>query len=496
MSDIKISEELKNEIKAELREEIKESLRKELTEEIKKELEEERKNKKKFGFKREEVKAEEEAKPIEETKAEEEAKPIEETKAEEEAKPIEETKAEEEAKPVEETKAEEEAKPVEETKAEEEAKPVEETKAEEEKKGLTFKKAMWIYVAIWIVITLIVSIYLWSSMAGYQKNYDAAKAAANPDLVAQVVLSDYKYDKAVEIAKASYENVNVYETDEDWQNFFKSAYDDNSLSYNRVENFSETNPQYQVYAGDVLVGDFKLTETGDADKYGFHNYELKSSELLLELPELKDYKIEVLAGSTVKVNGNEISNVVTAEKEKVSDSVHDKAVEKTGIDFTEDVYELTGFINEPEVTVVNGGKDIKIAVEDNIFANLSSYDDEFIDSVKDRILAADTNYIKVMNLVTGFNNISVYLVQNGEAYKAIQSAMSGLSWAGAPEEFEIKNSEIKELWQYDDNTFVVVTHHNIHRVYRGETYDEEMTIENMYVNLGGIWYIQEMALKR
>lgn len=498
MSDFKITEELKNEIKAELREEVKKELVQELREEIKKEIEADLKVSKDTDNKQADVF---EAVKTEETKVEEvksEEVKAEETKTEEVKS--EEVKAEEvksEEVKTEEAKTEEaktEENKVEESKTEE-AK-VEEVKVETSDKKITFKKGLIIYVIIWLIVTLLVCLYLWKSMSGYQKNYDAAKEAANPDKVAAVCIEKFKSDNIADVVREQYPELSPYESDSSLQTYFKSVYDESSLSYNRVENFSETNPEYQVIAGDKIVGSFKLVEVGDADKYGFHNYDIKSTELAIELPEFKSYKIDVLNGDQVIVNGVDITTTETAKVEKVSDSVQDIIAENTGKSFEKAEYELSGFVSEPVVNVISNGNECQIEAAEDEFKYYAAYDINLLNDVQDRILTADKTYIQVMNLVSQFAVYSGYLVPGGNAYKAVMSAMSGLSWAGAPEQFEITDAEIKEMWQYDDNNFVVVSHYALHRVYRGETYDEEMTIENLYTKINGVWLIQEMAFKR
>lgn len=531
MSDLNLTEELKKQIKEQLKKELEAEIKAELREELKKELmgntvssNEPKLEASNSGLVYQTIESKDEesdaasvsdnnlesnsennsevAEPAQEAKNDTATEPASEMKSETAAEPASEIKSEAGAESTSEIKNETDAESISEIKSETAAEVEEkiEEKAEEktdlsQKKKITFGKALIIYAVIWLVITFGVSIYLYNAMAGYQRNYDEAKRVADPDLVADSVIELFNKENIRQTAGDAFSQVSIYESDEAWNEYLSSAYDENSLSYNRVEKFSETNPEYQVVAGNTIIGSFKLTETGDANKYGFHSYELKSTEVSLALPELTEYKVTVLNGQPVYVNGKDITISENAVVSTVSDSVHDVAVEKSNKSFEAATYTISGFFKEPKVEAAN--VTLALDADDaNEFSYFATYDEKFMGEISERVLTAGENYIKVMNMATGFNNIALFLVNNGNAYKAIQSAMSGLSWAGAPEEFNIKNSEIKELWQYDDSTFVVITHHETHRVYRGETYDEEMTIECLYTYYGGNWFIQEMALKR
>lgn len=491
MSDIKLTEEERNRIKSAIKEklfdELKAEIKQELEEEIRAELKLELESKLKTELKLEpavEVAEEPKAKAEEEEVIEQAVAKTEEESQQPEAK------VEEESQQLE-VKVEESQQP--EVKAEEESQELDQTDNSSKKKGFTFKKFLVIYVVIWLIITLLASVYLWKSIAAYQNNYENAEAKANPDILAENSLSMFSRENIRETGKEVFSNISIYESDEAWNKYLDSVYSSDSISFNRVENFSITKPVYDIYCDNNLIGQLTLSETGDADKYGFHGYEVKTANVLIAPAELKTYTITAPVSANIIVNGNDITKTETPVDEiLLTDSVHAVASEKSGQEYKIARYEIGQFIEQPEVKSGNN----KISLnEDNVF-EYNNIDETYLAIVQDRVKNADTAYIKCMNLIGGFGGVSGYLVGNSNAYKNIQSAMAGLSWAGAPEEFEIKDSEIKELWVYDEHNIVVLSHYSIHRVYRGVTYEEEMTIESLYTSYRGDWYIQEMALKR
>ena len=390
---------------------------------------------------------------------------------------------------------------------------------EKKKKKLTvFGKVLIGYVALWILTTIIVCIVLYNKFAKYQAGYDAAQNAINPYEVALSEVYRFDSEHIVETAGDGWIAINKYEDDNVISNYVNERLSGCTFTISENEASTERHPSYNVYADEQLVGDITLKHTLEADSYGFHDYELDTVSVLLEGPETYVYTIQCYASDAVYVNGELLSadgeTVYLISDDEINTYMAQEASEKSGNTITEYVYVLTSFVNEPEVVLEKDGErfdaspnsdreeQVVLGDEDTAsseyYYNLLVYYDSDLDyDLNDRLYNGFRNaseaFISNMNLWGSFYDISKYLEYGGAAYSAINSAQSGLTWAGRPDEFEINNTEIIDIDVYDENTIVVTTRHDIYRYYRGEAYDEVMTVEWLYCKNGNAWLIRNFS---
>ena len=389
---------------------------------------------------------------------------------------------------------------------------------EGKKKKPIFLICLGIYAAIWIIATIIVCVILTGKFRDYQSRYDAAQAAIQPDAVAAGELYRFDTDHLRESAGEGWITLNKYESDDVIDRYINDTLSGKELSCSANEAYTERHPSYDVYADDLLIGTITLKHKTESDEFGFCDYEFSELQVLLGGPEMETYTIKCYEGDDVYVNGEKLEaddeTVFLTEDTQLDSYMSQAASVKSGVSINECVYTLTDFIDEPEVTLEkydntytvsdNSLRDEIVAVgdedtrdSDHYFNACVFFDDQLDYDLNDRLyngfVVAGENFIYNMNLWGSFANVSKYLESGGAAYNAIASAQSGLSWAGRPDEFEIKSTEILSIVKYDDDTLVVTTYHTIHRLYRSVTYEEDMTVEWLYCKNGNAWLIRNFS---
>ncbi len=381
-----------------------------------------------------------------------------------------------------------------------------------------FLICLGIYAIIWIIATIIVCVILTGKFSNYQNNYDAAKAAIQPDTVAANELYRFDADHLRDSAGEGWILLNKYECDDVIDRYISDTLSGRAISCSANEAYTERHPSYDVYADDLLLGTITLKHKTESDEFGFCDYDFSELQVLLGGPEMETYTIKCYEGDDVYVNGEKLEaddeTVFLTEDTELDSYMSQAASVKSGVSINECVYTLTDFIDEPTVTLEkydntytvsdNSLRDEIVAVgdedtqdSDHYFNACVFFDDQLDYDLNDRLyngfVVAGENFIYNMNLWGSFANVSKYLETGGAAYNAIASAQSGLSWAGRPDEFEIKSTEILSIVKYDDDTLVVTTYHTIHRLYRSVTYEEDMTVEWLYCKNGNAWLIRNFS---
>lgn len=363
------------------------------------------------------------------------------------------------------------------------------------KRRFTFGKFLWIYVGLWIVLTIVVSTKLWNVFADYQSEYELAEAAANPDLVMDEELVRFDEKHILNFAQEQMAKVGMYEVPGRVEEYVTSIVKGKKVSYQRAEKFTNRKPQYDIYADDVCIGSVRMKQETQSDSFGFHMCTVDEVEAYIEEIPLQEVSIQALADDTVLINGKEVSQEYVTERVKKDSSMAKKASELTNVSFETLTYVVDGLMQEPEVELAQEkGTTVLRANENGIYEAICYAEQDFVEQMQEYVLEAGKAYILNTNQMLAFGQVTPYFKQGSKAYQTVKSVQSGLTWAGKPDELEIIDAQIKELVQYSENVFTVKTYYEIHRLYRDVAYEESMTFEWLYVNNDGKWVIEDFAL--
>lgn len=362
---------------------------------------------------------------------------------------------------------------------------------------ITFGKVLIVYSLIWAVVIAVVGFKLWGVCENYQTNYDASLAAANPDLVMDQEISIYNSDNLKNLAPEFVSMVNEYEKEENIQAALDGIISGKNITYVRDDNFSDRKPRYLIKADEDIIGQVSLVQKSESDSFGFHMCQLDTASFNTDDIEFRSVNIVAPMGAEVYVNGMLLTDAYITEEKEFSSLIAKKAIEKSGEVHGTITYQIDNLLVEPSVEVIISGEEYEFEVAMEGDYELYTYaNEELVERVTNGVLEGGRLYIKNLNNLVGFGSISPYLVYGSEAYNNISSAQSGIRWAGAPSELEIVEAEIVEIQFYSENYFTAKTHYNVHRVYRGVTYDEDMDFELLYENVNDHWYISSFALAK
>lgn len=362
---------------------------------------------------------------------------------------------------------------------------------------VTFGKGLIAYSLVWVVVIVVIAIKLWSICSNYQRDYDACKEASNPDLVMDQEILVYSGDELESLAPQFVDMVSEFEKSENISKALKANVEGKTITYERDEKFTERKPRYSIKADGIEIGKVGMVQKAESDNFGFHMCQLDQAVLHTDNIELRGVDIVAPIGADVYVNGQLVGDNYMVEEKEFSSLIAKKAIEKSGVSHGTVSYRIDNFIEEPTIELKIDGEsyDFEIA-EDGRYELCTYASPELIERVSNGVLEGGRLYIRNLNNLVGFGSISPYLVYGSEAYNAIASAQQGIGWAGAPSELEIMEAELVEVQFYSEMYFTAKTHYNVHRVYRGVTYDENMDFELLYQNINDHWYITNFSLAK
>ncbi|MCQ2520903.1 MAG: hypothetical protein MJ105_00865 [Lachnospiraceae bacterium] len=369
------------------------------------------------------------------------------------------------------------------------------------KKKFSFKKALLCYIALWLVLTAVVCIVLWNKCKIYQNGYDMAKKTADPDLFVAQLLPMYAEDNICQIVREdSFDSMSAFVTTEEKEAYLKSLVAGKDVVFSKNEASTERKPVYDIYAEETLVGKVVLSMNTESIEYGFHRFSVKSMDVVMETPELLDCVIRVEGNQDVYVNGTLLTeqNADGYTREEGSQA-EKKAAELSGNDLGVKEYALQGLFELPTVVVKNGDQEftLKEEMEGNgfVFQQPLAVNEEVWERMERGAVKGGKLYVCNANNMASFGELSPFLVVGSDAYNNIQSMQSGLTWAGKPEEFEILSEKMISVKEYSDTMRVCRTSYDVHRVYRGVTYDETLTYDWIFTYSDGAgWQIVDFCL--
>lgn len=363
------------------------------------------------------------------------------------------------------------------------------------KRKNTFKMALLIYVAVWVVAITGVCVKLWSVISEYQVNYVLASENANPDLLMEEVLVDYDSDHIMNIAAPFLPDTSEYERADVIDSIVKDLVNEKNLSFRREARFTERKPIYEVLADGKVIGLVSLKQGTESDTYGFRKCVVDEETLNLDLINLHNYQISVPKGYSVYVNEKELDEKYLVDEKKLDSAMAKKAGEITGKEYSIATYDLIGFLQKPDVNISAQGKEISLFPdENNCYSCELLSDDAFLEQMKEYILAAGKSYVMNANQMESFEEVAKYLRANSNAFANVKSVQSGLTWAGKPDKLDIVEARISDFVRYNEDVFTVRTYYRINRLYREVTYDEEMSYEWLFTKQNDKWLIEDFSL--
>ena len=382
-------------------------------------------------------------------------------------------------------------------------------KRRNKKKSSSFKIFLGAYAGLWLVLTVILCAVLWKNLAGYQRDYDVAKAAGEPELAMQENMYLFTAQNIGALVESEQpEILSRFETIEQYKDFYTDFLEGRTVGYEKDEKlYNDARPVYDVYAYDVagtgseageLLAIVSFKAAGEKDSFGFNKWEIKDIAISENLYDYHDVYVKVMDDMDVYING-----IKADEREYITGGVIDnaiaaKAYELTGVSFNYKVYYAGEMVSEPQLQVIDAaGNDVTAdyVQEDN---DLKSYETtastDFIDSVQDRAKNFCETYVYHIYRKASVDSVASMMEGGSEAARLLYNAQSTLAWAWVPDTVEILDENYDEFMYYNENYFSCRSTINIRKSDANTTEDEEFVCEWLFKKVNGEWLVTYFIL--
>lgn len=383
------------------------------------------------------------------------------------------------------------------------------------KTGSSFRLFLGMYAGLWMVLTLILCIILWKNLAKYQNDYDAAKAAGEPELAMQESMYMFLPENIGNlIDELQPEILSRFETIEQYKDFYENFLEDRTVSYVKDEGlYNDARPVYDVYASprtaggsdaasaahdDVLLAIVSFKAAGEKDSFGFNKWEIKDVAISENVYDYHDVYVKVMDDMEVYINGIKADEREYITGGVIDNAVSDKAYELTGVSFNYKIYYAGNMVEEPDVKVLDAsGNDVtdRYIEEENDLKNYeSTASAEFIAGVQDRVRNFCETYVYHIYRKASVGTVAAMMESGSEAEKLLYNAQSTLAWAWVPDTVEILDESYDEFMYYNDDYFSCRSAINIRKSDDKTTEDEEFVCQWLFKRVNGEWLVTYFVL--
>lgn len=383
------------------------------------------------------------------------------------------------------------------------------------KTSSSFRLFLGMYAGLWMVLTLILCIILWKNLAKYQNDYDAAKAAGEPELAMKESMDLFLPENIGNlIDELQPEILSRFETIEQYKDFYENFLEDRTVSYVKDEGlYNDARPVYDVYASprtaggsdaasaahdDVLLAIVSFKAAGEKDSFGFNKWEIKDVAISENIYDYHDVYVKVMDDMEVYINGIKADEREYITGGVIDNAVSDKAYELTGVSFNYKIYYAGDMVEEPDVKVLDAsGNDVtdRYIEEENDLKNYeSTASAEFIASVQDRVRNFCETYVYHIYRKASVGTVAAMMESGSEAEKLLYNAQSTLAWAWVPDTVEILDESYDEFMYYNDDYFSCRSAINIRKSDDKTTEDEEFVCQWLFKRVNGEWLVTYFVL--
>lgn len=383
------------------------------------------------------------------------------------------------------------------------------------KTSSSFRLFLGMYAGLWMVLTLILCIILWKNLAKYQNDYDAAKAAGEPELAMKESMDLFLPENIGNlIDELQPEILSRFETIEQYKDFYENFLEDRTVSYVKDEGlYNDARPVYDVYASprtaggsdaasaahdDVLLAIVSFKAAGEKDSFGFNKWEIKDVAISENIYDYHDVYVKVMDDMEVYINGIKADEREYITGGVIDNAVSDKAYELTGVSFNYKIYYAGDMVEEPDVKVLDAsGNDVtdRYIEEENDLKNYeSTASAEFIAGVQDRVRNFCETYVYHIYRKASVGTVAAMMESGSEAEKLLYNAQSTLAWAWVPDTVEILDESYDEFMYYNDDYFSCRSAINIRKSDDKTTEDEKFVCQWLFKRVNGEWLVTYFVL--
>lgn len=386
---------------------------------------------------------------------------------------------------------------------------VNKNKRHRRKKTSSFTYFLRAYAGLWLVLTVILCAVLWKNLSKYQKDYDAAAAAGDPELAMQESMDLFTADNiGALIEQQQPEILSRFETIEQYKDFYRSFLEQKKVDFKKNEElYNDARPVFNVYAYDASASDdtegelfaiVSFKAAGEKDSFGFNKWEVKDIAISENIYDYHDVYVKVMEDMTVYINGIQADETEYITGGVIDNAMSDMAYNLTGVSFNYKVYYAGEMVGQPKLQVVDvNGNDVtdNYVLEDNDLRNYeSTASEEFIESVQDRVKSFCETYVYHIYRKASVDSVASMMESGSEAARLLYNAQSTLAWAWVPDTVEILDESYDEFMYYNENYFSCRSTINIRKSDEKTTEDEEFVCQWLFKKIDGQWFVTYFVL--
>ena len=386
---------------------------------------------------------------------------------------------------------------------------VNKNKRHRRKKTSSFTYFLRAYAGLWLVLTVILCAVLWKNLSKYQKDYDAAAAAGDPELAMQESMDLFTADNiGALIEQQQPEILSRFETIEQYKDFYRSFLEQKKVDFKKNEElYNDARPVFNVYAYDAsasndtegeLFAIVSFKAAGEKDSFGFNKWEVKDIAISENIYDYHDLYVKVMDDMTVYINGIQADETEYITGGVIDNAMSDMAYNLTGVSFNYKVYYAGEMVGQPNLQVVDvNGNDVtdNYVLEDNDLRNYeSTASEEFIESVQDRVKSFCETYVYHIYRKASVDSVASMMESGSEAARLLYNAQSTLAWAWVPDTVEILDESYDEFMYYNENYFSCRSTINIRKSDEKTTEDEEFVCQWLFKKIDGQWFVTYFVL--
>lgn len=363
------------------------------------------------------------------------------------------------------------------------------------RKNRRFKRFLMIYAAALLLILIVGGIiFTWFlSTLETSQSYNTAQEVTEEFNAGADSLTAYLTENSDKIGTLEADKASLI-----------SAYvsginaDEGSFSYVENSDYTEDAPSYDITKDGETVSKVTLTRTGSR-AFGLARWEVAEVDIADYVADTITYEILVPAGSSVTVNETVLDESYATAQNEVPE-VLANVTELISAAPTYDTYTISGFINEPSVSVTDtSGNALNVTLSGSTFVSGTLTSDEFIASVSDRVTSA----IEAWGLyfINKGYNLSSYMLSGTQWYEyifgsdTIDPIYTGFYGSQRISSYTFSELSATNYVQYTENCFTVEVSYKLDLTFSEEGYsddDQKLDATWVWVNSGGTWYIADV----
>lgn len=360
------------------------------------------------------------------------------------------------------------------------------------KKLKKYPKFLMIYAAVWLIVTICLSVFVWNRLEDYQGDYDKALANSSPDLF---------MDSFVD--KLSVEDINKYLSED--KRIVLTPYEtpamiikgvlgitDAGFTYVKAEKHSDMKPLYELKYKNKAFAKVSLVKDIKTDEFGIASWQVKKVMFYDYMPKTKTISIKARDTMDITVNGIAVAKEALVKSDEPAQKMYEKAVAHTKNPFRHVEYAIKGLYLEPEIVVSESGEAIIPEITDESLdytKGLTKSFEERLGTIGIDGIKAYSNYI---NLFTKYEDYIKELKEGTALYNLVESTKLSIQWNDEVTKMTFLDEDTKNVVKYGENCFTCDVHIKLKKEYKYTTIEEVVDYTCLYIKEDGKWYLTDI----